>query len=191
MRTDNQGRFYDGDRTKNDSYQSYGENIYAVADGTVTSTLDDMEANAPGILPASDPVLAAKLTIENVDGNHIIQDLGDGTWAMYAHLQKGSLQVKPGDKVTKGQLIGKLGNTGNSNAPHLHFQLMDGPELAGSDGVPYVFDSFDYAGYVDPAAIRASDDYLVGEFFAHHSPTPQARTDELPLNESLVNFGAE
>ncbi|NLG47336.1 M23 family metallopeptidase [Gordonia sp. (in: high G+C Gram-positive bacteria)] len=189
MRTDDQGRFYTGDKNSNDSYRSYGENIYAVADGTVTSTLDDMEANAPGILPATVPELVAKLTIENVDGNHVIQDLGDGTWAMYAHMQKGSLTVKPGDKVTKGQVIGKLGNTGNSNAPHLHFQLMNGPELAGSDGLPYMFDAYDYAGYVDPAAIRAADDFLTGEFFAHHLAKPLARTDQLPLNESLVNFG--
>ncbi|MGB3709157.1 M23 family metallopeptidase [Gordonia sp. (in: high G+C Gram-positive bacteria)] len=188
MRTDDQGRFYDGDKNNNDSYLSYGENIYAVADGTVSSTLDDMDANAPGVLPASDPVLAAKLTIENVDGNHIILDLGNGTWAMYAHLQKGSLQVKAGDKVKKGQVIAKLGNTGNSNAPHLHFQLMNGPDLAGSDGLPYVFDTFDYAGYVDPAAIRVADDFLTGDYFAHHSTTPQTRTDQLPLNESIVNF---
>ncbi|WP_024796399.1 M23 family metallopeptidase [Tomitella biformata] len=188
MRLDDQGRFYDGDRTKNESYQNYGQEIHAVADGTISATLDEVEANAPGILPATVPALAAKLTVNNVDGNHIVQDLGDGTWAMYAHLQKGSLLVKPGDKVTKGQVIAKLGNTGNSNAPHLHFQLMDGPNLIGSDGIPYVFDSFDYAGYIDPAAIIAADDYLTGEFFAHHA-APEARTKQLPLNDSIVNFG--
>lgn len=189
MRLDDQGRFYDGDKTQNESYQDYGQEIYAVADGTISETLDEVEANAPGILPATVPALAAKITVDNVDGNHIVQDLGDGTWAMYAHLQKGSLLVKPGDKVTKGQVIAKLGNTGNSNAPHLHFQLMDGPNLIGSDGIPYVFDNFDYAGYIDPKAILAADDYLTGEFFAHHSATPEARSLQLPLNESIVNFG--
>ncbi|MGB3696356.1 MAG: M23 family metallopeptidase [Gordonia sp. (in: high G+C Gram-positive bacteria)] len=188
MRTDDRGRFYVGDKTSNDSYQDYGQNVYAVADGTITATLDDVTANAPGILPASDPVLAAKITVDNVDGNHIVQDLGGGVWAMYAHLQEGSLLVKPGDKVTKGQLIGKLGNTGNSNAPHLHFQLMDGPNLIGSDGIPYVFDSFEYAGYIDPTAILAADDYLTGEFFAHHDETTQTRTHQLPLNDAIVNF---
>ncbi|WP_307810651.1 M23 family metallopeptidase [Tomitella cavernea] len=189
MRTDDHGRFYVGDKTRNESYQDYGQEVHAVADGTVTSVLDDVQANAPGILPATVPELAAKLTVENVDGNHVIQDLGGGTWAMYAHLQEGPLTVKPGDKVAKGQVIGLLGNTGNSNAPHLHFQLMDGPNLDGSDGVPYVLDAFDYAGYVEPAAILAADDYLSGAFFAHHLDDPAPRTGELPLNGAIVNFG--
>ncbi|WP_282451430.1 M23 family metallopeptidase [Tomitella fengzijianii] len=189
MRTDAQGRFYVGDKTRNESYQDYGQEVHAVADGTIASTLDGVPDNAPGVLPATVPALAAKITVDNVDGNHVIQDIGGGTWAMYAHLQPGSLRVKPGDKVTKGQVIGLLGNTGNSNAPHLHFQLMDGPDLVGSDGVPYVLDGFDYAGYIAPSAILASDDYLTGEYFAHHSDDPQPRTGELPLNGSIVNFG--
>src|SRR5262249_4913088 len=71
-RTNDRGEFYTGDKNKNESYVDYGSPVYAVADGTVTSTLDDMDANAPGILPASDPVLDAKLTVQNIDGNHII-----------------------------------------------------------------------------------------------------------------------
>ena len=54
--------------------------------------------------------------------------IADGTYAYYAHLQKGSkgVQVEPGERVEKGQVIGKLGNTGNTDAPHLHFMLIDG-----------------------------------------------------------------
>ncbi|WP_257535000.1 M23 family metallopeptidase [Mycobacterium ulcerans] len=103
MRTNDQGNFFAGDKTNNDSYISYGSSVYAVADGTVTSTLDDMEANVPGILPASDPALAAKITVDNVDGNHIVLDIGGGAYAMYAHLIKGSLLVKPGDKVKRAK----------------------------------------------------------------------------------------
>ncbi len=86
--------------------------------------------------------------MQTVDGNHIVQDIGGGVWAFYAHLQKGTLLVKPGDKVKKGQVIAKLGNTGNSNASHMHFQLMNGPSVLGSDGVPYVIDRFSYDGQV-------------------------------------------
>jgi Peptidase family M23 len=188
-RTDDQGNFYTGDQTRNESYVDYGSPVYAVADGTVTSTLDDMDANVPGILPASDPVLAPKLTVENIDGNHVILDIGDGVYAMYAHFIKGSLLVKPGDKVKKGQQIAQLGNTGNSNAPHLHFQLMSGPSLLDADGLPYVFDTFGYQGQVDPAAIWNADNYLSGSYFGPgRLETAQPRRNQLPGLLALVNF---
>ncbi|WP_293324962.1 M23 family metallopeptidase [Mycobacterium sp.] len=189
IRTDDQGNFYTGDKTKNESYVAYGSPVYAVADGTVTSTLDDMDANVPGILPASDPVLAAKLTVENIDGNHIIMDLGDGVYAMYAHFIKGSLLVKPGDKVKKGQQIAKLGNTGNANAPHLHFQLMKGPSILYADALPYVLDDFGYQGQVSQASIWNVDNYLSGTFFGpQRLPTEQPRAKQLPLLQAIVNF---
>jgi Peptidase family M23 len=189
MRTDDDGDFYAGDRTNNESYAGYATPVYAVADGTVTETEDDMDANAPGILPASDPVLAAKLTVENIDGNHIIMDIGDGMYAMYAHLIKGSLLVKPGDKVKKGQQIAQLGNTGNSNAPHLHFQLMNGPSLLEADGIPYALDAFGYQGQLDPALIWSADNYLNGSYFGpERLPTAQPQTNKLPLSLALVNF---
>ena len=133
-RVNDEGEFYTGDKNKNESYVDYGSPIYAVADGTVVATLNDQEANAPGVLPADDPVLGPKLTVENVDGNHIVLDIGGGVFAMYAHLIKGSLTVEVGDKVKKGDKIAELGNTGNANASHLHFQLMDGPSLLEADG---------------------------------------------------------
>jgi len=190
-RTDDQGNFYTGDKTKNESYVDYGSPVYAVADGTVTSTEDNMDANAPGILPASDPVLAPKLTVENIDGNHIVMDIGGGVYAMYAHFLKGSLLVKTGDKVKKGQQIAQLGNTGNSNAPHLHFQLMNGPSLLEADGLPYLLDSFGYQGQVDPASIANADNYLSGSYFGPgRLPTAQPRTNQLPVSLALVNFGS-
>jgi len=182
------GEFYGGDKTKNESYADYGQAVYAVADGTVSSTLDAVDAGTPGILPATDPVLGPKLTIQNVDGNHIIQDLGGGVWAMYAHLIKGSLLVKPGDKVKKGQKIAELGNTGNSSGPHLHFQLMDNPSLLQADGVPYVIDGFTYEGQVSYAAWEASDAYESGTYFQGKLPKGQPRTDELPLALAIVDF---
>ncbi|MGA7053052.1 MAG: M23 family metallopeptidase [Mycobacterium sp.] len=188
-RTNDQGDFYIGDNTKNESYVDYGTPVYAVADGTVTSTEDDMDANVPGVLPASDPLLAAKLTVENIDGNHVIIDLGGGVYAMYAHFVKGSLLVKPGDKVKRGQQIAQLGNTGNSNAPHLHLQLMNGPSLLEADGIPYVLDAFGYQGQVDPASIWNADNYLSGSYFGPaRLSEAQPRTNQLPVSLALVNF---
>jgi hypothetical protein len=187
--TNGQGAFYTGDKTKNASYADYGSEILAVADGTVTGILDGQDANAPGVLPAEDPVLGPKLTVENVDGNHIVIDIGNGVYAFYAHLIKGSLLVKVGDKVTKSQVIAKLGNTGNASASHLHFQVMNGPSAIASPGIPYVIDSFEYQGQVAPQSIYEADDYLTGNFIGpNHRPTPDTRTNQLPMAWAIINF---
>jgi hypothetical protein len=188
-RTNNQGAFYTGDKTKNESYVDYGSEILAVADGTVTSLLDGQDANAPGVLPADDPVLGPKLTVENVEGNHIVLDIGNGAYAFYAHLIKSSLLVKRGDKVTKGQVIAKLGNTGNANASHLHLQIMNGPSAIASPSIPYVIDSFDYQGQISPQRVYEADNYLTGNFFGpDRHPTPETRTNQLPMAWAIINF---
>jgi hypothetical protein len=187
--TNNQGAFYTGDKTKNESYVDYGSEVLAVADGTVTSILDGQDANAPGVLPANDPVLGPKLTVENVEGNHIVLDIGNGAYAFYAHLLKGSLRVKLGDKVTKGQVVAKLGNTGNANASHLHLQIMNGPSAIASPSIPYVIDSFDYQGQISPQRFYEADNYLTGNFFGPDlHRTPQARTNQLPMAWAIINF---
>ena len=184
MRTNDQGNFYTGDQTKNESYADYGTPVYAIADGAVTSTLDNIEANVPGKLP--DP---ATITVDNVDGNHIIMDIGGGVYAMYAHFIKGSLTVKPGDKVKRGQQIAKLGNTGNSSVPHLHFQLMNGPSILEADALPYVLDNFGYQGRVGAESVYNADGYLTGSFFGpDRLPASQSRISQLPLLLAIVNF---
>ena len=76
-------------------------------------------------------------------------DLGGGRFAFYAHLQKGSLKVRPGDRVRRGEVIARLGNSGNTSAPHLHFHIVDNASVLGSDGLPYVIDRFDVRGEID------------------------------------------
>jgi murein DD-endopeptidase MepM/ murein hydrolase activator NlpD len=72
-------------------------------------------------------------------GNHVVLDLGDGVYAMYAHVRRGSLKIKPGDRVRAGQQIARCGNSGNSTEPHVHFQLMDGPDLDAARGIPFTW----------------------------------------------------
>ncbi|MEA2718099.1 MAG: hypothetical protein QOI99_2416, partial [Actinomycetota bacterium] len=187
-RANDEGAFYAGDKTKNESYVDYGQPVFAVADGTVVGLLDDVEANAPGVLPVTDPVLAAKLNLENADGNHVILDLGGGVYAMYAHFQKGSITVEMGDKVKKGDKLADLGNTGNANASHLHFQLMDGPNFTAANGLPYEFDNFVYRGQVPLQKVLDADNYVSGTYFDERLATGQPRKDQLPSNLAIVDF---
>lgn len=129
------GRLFTGDRAKVASYPYFGSEIHAVADGPVVAVLDGLNEQVPGVTPSG-------LTLQQYGGNHIVQDIGDGNYAFYAHLQPNSLKVKPGDKLSAGQVIGALGNSGNSDAPHLHFHVMDGPDPLASNGLPFTFKSF-------------------------------------------------
>ncbi len=129
------GRIFAGDKTKPESYPFFGTDIHAVADGKVVSVLDGLPEQVAGRSPTG-------LSLDQYGGNHIVQDIGDGNYAFYAHLKTGSVKVKPGDELTTGQVIGSLGNTGNSDAPHLHFHVMSTPDPLASDGLPFVFSSF-------------------------------------------------
>jgi len=177
MRFDDEGWLVHGDPADVHSYTAYGAEVLAVADGTVVATLDTLDDQVPGALP--DP---STINLETVDGNHVILDLGDGHFGFYAHLQKGSVTVKPGDRVRRGQVLGLLGNTGNSSAPHLHFHLMDGPSVLGADGLPYAYDAFRLAGHVDAASTpeRVSSDSLL--------PSPEPRRNQLLLDLDIVDF---
>ncbi len=182
MRLDDAGRFVTGDPSNVNNYTSYGADIIAVADGTVVETQNNLDEQKPGTLP--DPKTIA---IDNVDGNHVILDLGDGVFAFYAHMQKGSVQVQEGDRVKRGQLLGKLGNTGNTSAPHLHFQLMDGPSALGAQGLPYEIDSFELAGEIPKAQFDAAPG-VEGDWSKGLSATPSPRQKQYPLDLNIVNF---
>jgi hypothetical protein len=177
VRLDADGRLFTGDQAKLSSYAYFGADIHAVADGVVVSTEDGAPEQVPGKLPAN-------ATLQNAAGNHVVEDIGDGRFALYAHLQPGSLRVKPGDRVTRAQVIGLLGNSGNTDAPHLHFHVMNGPSPLRANGLPYAFTSFVGNGVVTseaplwkgaPAPIDASA--LAGD-----------HTNQLPLNDQLITF---
>ncbi len=182
MRLDAQGRFVHGDAADVHNYTGYGADVIAVADGTVIDTLNTLDDQVPGKLP--DP---SSITLQNVDGNHVVLDLGGGFYAFYAHMRKGSVTVKPGDTVKRGQVIGNLGNSGNTSAPHLHFHLMTGPSVLGSDGVPYVIDRFAMTGQVSVSQFNAAPD-VTGVWDQNRLNPPSARTGQFPLNLNIINF---
>ena len=129
------GRLFNGDKTKPESYPGFGADIHAVADGQVVAVVDGLPEQVPGQNPTG-------LPLEQYAGNHIVQDLGDGNYALYAHLKTGSIKVKVGDQLSSGQVIASLGNTGNTDGPHLHFHVMSTPDPLRSNGLPFVLSSF-------------------------------------------------
>jgi len=182
MRLDEAGRLVHGDPSDVHSYPSYGDDILAVADGSVVSTLNTLDDQTPGALP--DP---KTITVENVDGNHVVLDLGNGFFAFYAHMQKGSVAVRPGDRVKRGQVLGKLGNSGNTSAPHLHFHIMNGPSVLGSDGLPYVIDHFQLAGQISKEQFAAAEG-VEGNWGQGLFADPSPRQNQFPLDLTIVDF---
>jgi murein DD-endopeptidase len=158
------GKTFAGDRASNRSYRAYGAEALAVADGVVVAIKDGIPENAPG--PTS---RAVPMTLETLGGNHVVLDIGGGRYALYAHFQPRSLRVKRGDRVRRGQVLGLVGNSGNSTEPHLHFHVSDSPSPLGSEGVPHVMRSFETRAEKPGAP-------------------PRVHRDELPLENDVVTF---
>src|SRR6476660_690198 len=162
---------FKGDQLKNESYYAEGLAALAVANGTVVEVKDSIPENVPGINSRAVPI-----TLETVGGNHVIIDIGGGYYAFYAHLKPGGVKVKLGDKVKRGQVIGLVGNTGNSTEPHLHFHVADANSPLGSEGIPYRLDSFEVVGHC--AAFGATC----------RRSAPATRKGEVPLENALIRF---
>lgn len=135
-------RLYDGDGKRVEQYYGFGEDVFAVADGTVISVHDGMPDQTPF-------VLMVPKSKSDYGGNNVIFEIAPNVFAWYAHLRQGSLTVKVGDAVVAGAPIAKLGNSGPSEGPHLHFGLIDKPDAIAGRSLPFVFDSFTLVGAID------------------------------------------
>lgn len=165
------GRTFTGDPKDNKNYRCYGAEALAVADAVVAAVKDGIPENVPGVTSRAVPI-----TLETVGGNHVILDLGQGRYAFYAHLQPGSLRVKVGDKVRRGQVVGLVGNSGNSTEPHLHFHISDANSPLGSDGLPYLLPAFEVQG--KGWGWKATD----------ANATAEKRRMEIPLENDVLRF---
>jgi hypothetical protein len=128
------GNSYTGDQYKNSSYHAYDVPILAVADGKIVTVKDGLPENVPHT-----EKLAVAMTLVNIAGNHVVEDIGGGLYAGYAHFIPGSITVKAGERVRRGQVLGRLGNSGNSSEPHLHLQVCDASSFLICEGVPMEF----------------------------------------------------
>jgi len=134
------GASFSGDARDVRSYYSYGKTVLAVADGRVVTARDGLPDNIPGHGESFHP--AVSITLETVAGNTITLDLGGGQFAYYMHLQPGSLRVKAGDRVRRGQVVARIGASGDAREPHLHFEVTTSSKLLAGEGVPYLIDRY-------------------------------------------------
>ncbi len=163
------------DEISNSLFYGYGEEVLAVADAAVASLRDGVPENTPQ--SSGEIKLARPISRDTIAGNQVVLDLGEGRYAFYAHLQPGSLRVRAGDRVRRGQVLGLVGNSGNSVGPHLHFHVGDRDSLNGCEGLPFVIDSFD----------------VVGQWPEHFKPTPakiepRRHEGEIPVKDAVVRF---
>ncbi len=182
VRADAEGRLAVGDLKEVGSWVGYGARVLAAATGRVVAARNDLPDQAPGALP--DP---QTITVSDVDGNFVVLDHGHGVFTFYAHLQRDSVRVVPGERVEVNQELGRLGNTGNTSAPHLHFHVMAGSSPLGSDGLPFVFSKFDFVGVVEEAALDAALSGAAGLPF-RNSLSPAKRERQLPLDRAFIDF---
>lgn len=162
-------------------WYGYGSEVLAVADAVVADARDDMREEVA--------ITAATATqgLENESGNYVVLDLGAGRFATYEHLRFGSVRVKAGDRVRRGQVIAQLGNSGSSSSgPHLHFHVSNAASPVIAEGVPYAFECFEVKG-----AHATMNDVDAN---APWRPVPDAqggvRRSELPAPNSVVQFDA-
>jgi murein DD-endopeptidase MepM/ murein hydrolase activator NlpD len=174
-RFDEEGYEYRHEGKRNDDYSVYGQELIAVAEAEVARVVNGVPENEPGSISP-----AATLDPESATGNAVVLRLADGTFATYAHLQAGSIKVREGQRVRRGDILGLAGNSGNSTGPHLHFHISTGPLLTG-EGVPYVIDSFELLG-TGPGPTEDARWRGRGE------SKPERRRGEMPAERMVVAF---
>jgi len=181
---DEQHRTWVGDPSKLESFLTYRVPILSAAAGTVVAALDGFANTTALPNPPKPP------PINETVGNHVIVKVAEGVYVLYAHMDPGSVAVRVGDQVTRGQQLGLIGSSGNSTTPHLHFQILTLPTYFPADSKPFAFDSFTLLGRVPD---RIWDDNMALEPtgtlpFTAATPT-SPHTNELPLDRDVVQFG--
>ncbi len=163
------GLTHKGDGTRFDDYYAYGADVLAAADGRVTSATNDQQEDSSAMQRPNETQEAyfARLQKEQgarlakgltaITGNYVMIDHGKNEYSLYAHLQPGSVGVHVGDQVKAGDVIGKLGSSGNSTEPHLHFHVCDKSDPLMCAGIPANFSNITIQWADLPRPIQSGD----------------------------------
>jgi hypothetical protein len=161
------------------SWPFFGAPIVAAADGVVVEKVDGMPEQVPGEVK--------DITAQNAAGNNIIEDIGGQHYVLYAHMRTGSIPVRiaTGTRLKRGQ---KIGNTGSSTAPHLHFQVMDRPFTLDAIGLPFVFDRQVLEGRVVGTANQTNDTYESGGKMVFEPAAPTPEVNRMPAEGQVFGY---
>jgi len=129
---------------RSEDYAGWGRTVMAPAAGTVVRTRAD-RPDQPDPDNSDPKFFAPEFPNGGDPGNHAVIDHGNGEFSMLAHFQEKSLRVKTGDRVLQGQALARLGSSGDTVTPHLHYQLQSGPDHEWSDGLPCRFSNIESA----------------------------------------------
>ncbi len=163
------GLSHKGDGTRFDDYYAYGADVLAAADGHVISVANDQPEDPSAMQRPNETQEAyfARLQKEQgerlakgltaIAGNYVMIDHGKNEYSLYAHLQPGSVRVHVGDEVKAGDAIGKLGSSGNSTEPHLHFHVCDKSDPLMCAGIPVNFSNVTIQWADLPRPIQSGD----------------------------------
>ena len=176
------GRAASGNVTLARNYYGFGKEILSVSNGTVVDMMDG--------LPDHEMIYSPQgVTFATAAGNSVIVDIGGGKYACYAHMVNGSVRVKRGDTVTEGQVLGLMGNSGNSDLPHLHFQVVGGaPSFLGAEGYPHVYRAFEVIGEVNQTRgleISAKPGFTIDRLWSEFDTLVTFYKTPVPQQESL------
>ena len=161
----------------NADWLGFGVDVVAVADSLVREARDGIGDNPPFF----EPPPPRTVELSDAGGNYVVLDLGRNRFVHYAHLQQGSVTVRAGQRVRRGQVLGRMGNSGNTNGAHLHFNVVNRRRLEEAEGLPYVFDAFVVRG-------TTTTDSAFGDAAPISPDRSQSLRRALPLNGSIVEF---
>lgn len=167
------GSSFRGKGTKPKDYYAFGSDVLAVADGLVVRVKNDIpetemikegESRQDFAVRVLDAMWEKDPSGRIAEGNLVILEHAGGEYSTYVHLKHGSVQVKKGERVKQGQVLAKLGISGDGFQPHLHFQVNDGPDPQYSRALPITFTNVrpvPFASTIDMGKKRL---FMAGEF---------------------------
>lgn len=163
-------------KTQNTQWVGFGTEVLAVHDAVVSDMCDSVADHLP-LSPLPEP---KEITARGVYGNFIVLEIAPGVFAHYAHLQHGSIKVHKGQHLKMGDIMARLGDSGNAGGPHLHFHVSDKPTFELSEGIPFVFSTMEVLG--------KTDDGVMLDATSKFKAQPSAQKNALPLFGDVVRF---
>ncbi len=162
--------------SQNSAWFGYDADVLAVADGVVSDARD----GEPDGQPFAQHMESGDLSPRGLYGNFVILNIAPGVYAHYAHLRPGSVRAHAADHVHRGDVIGHVGDSGNSSVPHLHFHISDKPVYVGSEGLPFRFAQFTLEGEAGPEVVLSPS--------SAWNPQPAAQHHAMPLDSDVIGF---